>query len=293
MRANSNLRKPFNVIWIVRSPAGENISLSNRPRSVAISQPSYPTRGASQDVMANFRSSLAIIRRGSAKPETKPRLLSCPHSTPKTRFTWGSLMFKFLVIAATILLSAQTILAHAHGSESTEPPPPKQDTPAVPVRAIIIKNRPMLVDLKGMTLYYFERDDSGDKSTCDGKCSESWISGRRVRQRPGLGRFHRHHPQRWQQDVGQSVSPALQVARGQGPRTPTAPTIRPTSGTSPGRTEQADGAIGLRYFQNSSYGGLAAAHSRPAHSAVAASANAHRTYAPFMRVLDWTSCHKS
>jgi predicted lipoprotein with Yx(FWY)xxD motif len=84
-------------------------------------------------------------------------------------------MFRFLVIAATILLSAQTILAHAHGSESTEPPPPKQDTPAVPVRAIIIKNRPMLVDLKGMTLYYFERDDSGDKSTCDGKCTESWI----------------------------------------------------------------------------------------------------------------------
>ena len=73
------------------------------------------------------------------------------------------------------MLSAQTTLAHALGSESSEPPPPKQDTPAVPVRAIIVKNRPMLVDLKGMTLYYFERDDSGHKSTCDGKCTESWI----------------------------------------------------------------------------------------------------------------------
>ena len=83
-------------------------------------------------------------------------------------------MFRFPVIAAAILLAAQTTLAHAHGSESSEPPPPKQDTPAVPVRAIIVKNRPMLVDLKGMTLYYFERDDSGDKSTCDGKCTERW-----------------------------------------------------------------------------------------------------------------------
>ena len=84
-------------------------------------------------------------------------------------------MFRFLVIAVAMLVSAQTTFAHAHGSESAEPPPPKQDTPAVPVRAIIVKNRPMLVDSKGMTLYYFERDDSGTKSTCDGKCAESWI----------------------------------------------------------------------------------------------------------------------
>ncbi len=84
-------------------------------------------------------------------------------------------MFKFLVIAAAMLISAQATLAHAHGSESAETPPPKQDTPALPVRAVIVKHRAMLVDLKGMTLYYFERDDSGNKSTCDGKCTESWI----------------------------------------------------------------------------------------------------------------------
>jgi predicted lipoprotein with Yx(FWY)xxD motif len=85
-------------------------------------------------------------------------------------------MFRLFLIAIAMLVSAQTTLADAHGSESSEaPPPPKQDTPAVPVRAIIVKNRPMLVDLKGMTLYYFERDDSGNKSTCDGKCAESWI----------------------------------------------------------------------------------------------------------------------
>jgi predicted lipoprotein with Yx(FWY)xxD motif len=84
-------------------------------------------------------------------------------------------MFRFLVIAAAMLVSAATTFAHAHGSESSEPPPAKQDTPAVPVRVVVVKNRPMLVDLKGMTLYYFERDDTGKKSVCDGKCTESWI----------------------------------------------------------------------------------------------------------------------
>jgi len=33
----------------------------------------------------------------------------------------------------------------------------------------------MLVDLKGMTLYYFDRDDTGDKSNCNGKCVERWV----------------------------------------------------------------------------------------------------------------------
>ena len=33
---------------------------------------------------------------------------------------------------------------------------------------------PLLVDLKGMTLYYYERDTSGNKSACDRKCTESW-----------------------------------------------------------------------------------------------------------------------
>jgi predicted lipoprotein with Yx(FWY)xxD motif len=33
----------------------------------------------------------------------------------------------------------------------------------------------VLADPKGMTLYYFDRDDSGNKSNCDGKCTERWI----------------------------------------------------------------------------------------------------------------------
>jgi predicted lipoprotein with Yx(FWY)xxD motif len=83
---------------------------------------------------------------------------------------------KFLLIAAAMLVLTQMPLAQAHGSESSEAPPPaKQDAPALPVRAIIVNHRPILVDLKGMTLYYFDRDDSGDKSTCDGKCTERWI----------------------------------------------------------------------------------------------------------------------
>jgi predicted lipoprotein with Yx(FWY)xxD motif len=81
---------------------------------------------------------------------------------------------RFLLIAAAALVSAQLPLAQAHGSESSEPPPAAKHE-ALPVRAIIVNHRPILVDLKGMTLYYFERDDSGDKSTCDGKCTERWI----------------------------------------------------------------------------------------------------------------------
>src|SRR5258708_33069053 len=83
-------------------------------------------------------------------------------------------MSRFLVIAAAMLLSAQVTCAHAHGSESSVSPPAKQDPTAVPVSVAVVNNRPMLVDLKGMTLYYFDRDDSGRKSSCDGKCTERW-----------------------------------------------------------------------------------------------------------------------
>jgi predicted lipoprotein with Yx(FWY)xxD motif len=33
----------------------------------------------------------------------------------------------------------------------------------------------VLADPRGMTLYYFDRDDSGNKSNCDGKCAERWL----------------------------------------------------------------------------------------------------------------------
>jgi predicted lipoprotein with Yx(FWY)xxD motif len=83
-------------------------------------------------------------------------------------------MSRFLMIAAALLLSAQAAYANGHGSASAEPPPAK-DAPAVPVSVAVVKDRPMLVDLKGMTLYYYDRDDTGRKSSCDGKCAERWI----------------------------------------------------------------------------------------------------------------------
>src|SRR5436309_13327014 len=79
-------------------------------------------------------------------------------------------MFRMMMIGLALLVSADAALANGHGSSSEPPPPPKQDGP--PARAIVGKNGPLLTDLKGMTLYYFERDDSGNKSTCDGACAE-------------------------------------------------------------------------------------------------------------------------
>jgi predicted lipoprotein with Yx(FWY)xxD motif len=32
----------------------------------------------------------------------------------------------------------------------------------------------MLVDPSGMTLYYFDRDDAGNRSNCDGACIQRW-----------------------------------------------------------------------------------------------------------------------
>jgi predicted lipoprotein with Yx(FWY)xxD motif len=78
-------------------------------------------------------------------------------------------MFRIAMIAAAMLLSAEGALANGHES-SAPPPPAKQDAP--PPKAIIGKKGPLLVDAKGMTLYYFERDDSGNKSTCNDACAE-------------------------------------------------------------------------------------------------------------------------
>jgi predicted lipoprotein with Yx(FWY)xxD motif len=39
----------------------------------------------------------------------------------------------------------------------------------------LTKQGSKLVDLKGMTLYFYERDTSGKTSSCDGKCAEAWI----------------------------------------------------------------------------------------------------------------------
>lgn len=77
-----------------------------------------------------------------------------------------------MTVAAAVLFAAETALASGHGASSETPPPPKQEGP--PARIATTKKGYMLVDLQGMTLYYFDRDDSGNKSTCDGKCTEQW-----------------------------------------------------------------------------------------------------------------------
>jgi predicted lipoprotein with Yx(FWY)xxD motif len=80
-------------------------------------------------------------------------------------------MFRSLLVAAAVLLSAHQALAH--GSEAA--PPIKKGPPTSPVQVIETEQGYMLVDLKGMTLYYFDRDDSGNKSNCNGKCNERWM----------------------------------------------------------------------------------------------------------------------
>jgi predicted lipoprotein with Yx(FWY)xxD motif len=82
-------------------------------------------------------------------------------------------MFRFgTVMAAAMLLVAS---APARGHEAEPPPPPKKETPAVPIKFAETRRGTVLADSRGMTLYYFDRDDSGKKSTCDGKCTEKWI----------------------------------------------------------------------------------------------------------------------
>ena len=79
-------------------------------------------------------------------------------------------MLRFAVIAAALLLSAGEALAH--GEEPA--PPPKKEAPMFPVKVVQTRKGQIFVDNNGMTLYTFDRDTSGDKSTCDGKCSERW-----------------------------------------------------------------------------------------------------------------------
>ncbi|MGO8912070.1 MAG: hypothetical protein ACLQDM_22460 [Bradyrhizobium sp.] len=82
-------------------------------------------------------------------------------------------MFRLVMVAAVLLLASEVV---ANGHESSEPPPPpKQDTPAVPIKVSQTRRGSVLADSRGMTLYYFDRDDSGNKSTCDGTCAEKWI----------------------------------------------------------------------------------------------------------------------
>ncbi|UWU72414.1 hypothetical protein [Bradyrhizobium sp. NC92] len=82
-------------------------------------------------------------------------------------------MFRFLVVAAAIALSTGHALANGHGGGDAAPPKPEATT--APAKVVLTKQGPKLVDLKGMTLYYYERDTTGKTSNCNGKCTESWV----------------------------------------------------------------------------------------------------------------------
>ncbi|MBR0789726.1 hypothetical protein JQ631_11645 [Bradyrhizobium manausense] len=82
-------------------------------------------------------------------------------------------MFRFVIATAVMALSAGHALANGHGGG--EAPPPKPEATTAPAKVILTKQGPKLVDLKGMTLYIYERDTSGKTSSCNGKCTESWV----------------------------------------------------------------------------------------------------------------------
>jgi predicted lipoprotein with Yx(FWY)xxD motif len=80
-------------------------------------------------------------------------------------------MLRCVVIAVVLLLSAGEALAH----EDEPAPPPKKQAPLFPVKVVQSRKGQIFADANGMTLYTFDRDTSGQTSTCDGKCTERWI----------------------------------------------------------------------------------------------------------------------
>jgi predicted lipoprotein with Yx(FWY)xxD motif len=81
-------------------------------------------------------------------------------------------MFRFIIAAAALVLTAGHAFANSHGGDA--PAPAKVEATA-PAKVILTKKGPKLVDLKGMTLYYYERDTSGKTSNCNDKCTENWV----------------------------------------------------------------------------------------------------------------------
>jgi predicted lipoprotein with Yx(FWY)xxD motif len=79
-------------------------------------------------------------------------------------------MLRLAILAAALLLSAGE--AFAHGEEPA--PPPKKVAPLFPAKVAQSPKGKIFVNLDGMTLYTFERDTSGNKSSCDGKCTDRW-----------------------------------------------------------------------------------------------------------------------
>ena len=79
-------------------------------------------------------------------------------------------MLRLLAVAVALLLSADEALAH--GDEPAAPP--KKETPLFPAKVVQTSRGTILADPNGMTLYTFDRDTSGNASTCEGKCTERW-----------------------------------------------------------------------------------------------------------------------
>lgn len=85
-------------------------------------------------------------------------------------------MFRFHIAAAVVVFSTIPALAGGHGGHGGgEPAPAKVEAQPAPAKVILTKQGAKLVDLKGMTLYTYERDTTGKTSSCNGKCTESWV----------------------------------------------------------------------------------------------------------------------
>jgi len=97
-------------------------------------------------------------------------------------------MSRFVIAAAIIALSTGHALANGHGGGEA-PPPPKPEATSAPAKVVLTKQGPKLVDLKGMTLYTYERDTSGKTSNCNGKCTESWVPLAAAAEAKAIGDF--------------------------------------------------------------------------------------------------------
>lgn len=97
-------------------------------------------------------------------------------------------MFRFVIATAVIALSAGHALANGHGGGEA-PPSPKPEATTAPAKVILTKQGLKLVDLKGMTLYTYERDTSGKTSNCNGKCAETWVPLAATAQAKAIGDF--------------------------------------------------------------------------------------------------------
>ena len=95
----------------------------------------------------------------------------------------------------------------------------------------------MLTDTKGMTLYYFDRDDTGNKSNCNGKCNERWVPLTASKDDQPTGDFTVITRDDGSKMWAYRYRPLYTSQADKTPARPTAP-IRPRNGTSRGRRSE-------------------------------------------------------